>query len=134
MADLYSLYRMVTLKIRSRSSKSIQLFSHSQHCINATLVKIHPLVQKITHRNLILDISKCRCDLENNVKVTKISSTLSILPTMYLCKFGQMPSTSSEDNAQNQSHAEADGIHTSSLWLGDIIMMQKTDKIDKLKK
>ena len=62
----------VTLKIRSRSPKSNQLLSSSQQFIFVSLVKIHPLVQKLTHRNPILDISKCRCDLENKVKVTKI--------------------------------------------------------------
>ena len=76
----------VTLKIRSRSSKFDQLFPSSQQCIYASLVKIHPLVQKITHRNHILDI-------------LSLSSTLPLLPTMYLCKLGQNPSTGSEDNA-----------------------------------
>ena len=40
----------VTLKIRSRSPKSSKLFSFSQKCIYASLVKIHKLVQKITHK------------------------------------------------------------------------------------
>ena len=61
----------MTLKIRSRSPKFIQLFPLSQQCIYASLVKIHPLVQKIKHRNSIMDVSKCPCDLENEVKVTK---------------------------------------------------------------
>ena len=52
MADIYSLYRMVTLKIRSRSPKSNQLFPSSKHCIYASLVKIHSLIQKIMHVNL----------------------------------------------------------------------------------
>ena len=51
----------LTLEIRSRSPK---LFPNSQ-CVYAKLIKIHPLVQKIMHGNPILDISKCRCDLEN---------------------------------------------------------------------
>ena len=42
---------VVTLNIRSRSSKSNQLFFVTKECINASLVKIHPLVQKIMHRN-----------------------------------------------------------------------------------
>ena len=62
----------VTLKIWSRSPNFNQLFPFSQQCIYASLVKIHPLVQKITHRNHILGISKCPCDLENKVKVIKI--------------------------------------------------------------
>ena len=41
----------VTLKIRPRSPKSNQYFPLCQQCIYASLVKIHPLVQKITHRN-----------------------------------------------------------------------------------
>ena len=55
----------VTLKIRLRSPKFNQLFPYSQQCIYESLVKIHPLVQKIMHGNHILDILKWRCDLEN---------------------------------------------------------------------
>ena len=40
----------VALKIRSRSPKFNQLFSPSKQCIYASLVKIHPLVQKIMSR------------------------------------------------------------------------------------
>ena len=54
----------------------------------------------ITYRNPILDISKCQCELENYVKVTKIQPTLTLLPAMYLCKFGQDTSSGSEDNAR----------------------------------
>ena len=71
MAGLYSHYRVVTLKIMSRSLKFYQLFSYSMHCIYANLVKIHSLVQQITLRNPILHIIKCWCDLENYVKVRK---------------------------------------------------------------
>ena len=42
----------MTLKIRSMSPKSNQLVPPSQQCIYASLVKIHPLVQKITHETL----------------------------------------------------------------------------------
>ena len=55
----------VTLKIKSRSPKSNPLFTPSQHCIYASLVKICPLVQKITPRNEISYITKGGCDLEN---------------------------------------------------------------------
>ena len=41
----------MTLKIGSRSPKSNQLVPPSQQCICASLVKIRPLVQKITHGN-----------------------------------------------------------------------------------
>ena len=71
MADLYCLYRRVTLKIMSRSPKSNQLPSFQQ-CIYASLVKIPSLVQSIAQGNPILDISEYRCDLENKVKVTNI--------------------------------------------------------------
>ena len=45
---------------------------------------------KITHGNEISNINEDRCDLENWVKVTKIYSTCSALPTLYLCKIGQI--------------------------------------------
>ena len=41
---------VVTLNIRSRSSKPNQLFSVSKQCTYASLVEIHPLVHKIEHR------------------------------------------------------------------------------------
>ena len=65
MADLYCLYRKVTLKIMSRSPKSNQLFPPFQQCIHVRLVKIAPLVQSIVQGTPILDISECLCDLEN---------------------------------------------------------------------
>ena len=52
IADLYSLFILCYMQVWSKS--------------------IHCMVQKIMHRTPILDISKCRCDLANNVKVTKI--------------------------------------------------------------
>ena len=63
----------VTLKIRSRSPKSNQPFLSSQQCFYASLVKIHRLVQKITHRNHMLDVSKCYCDLENRSRSPKFN-------------------------------------------------------------
>ena len=54
----------VTLEISSRSPKFNQLFPYSKKCpyskpcFCASLVKIHPLSQKIMHGNHILDISK----------------------------------------------------------------------------
>ena len=44
--NMISFHGLVTLKMRSRSPKSNQLFPPSQPCIYASLVKIHPLVQK----------------------------------------------------------------------------------------
>ena len=76
MADFYSLYSMLTLKSRSRSPNLINsLLCHSKLYIKFDL---NPLfgsrdnVQEIMSESPILDISKCQCDLENNVKVTKI--------------------------------------------------------------
>ena len=80
----------VTFKMRSMSPTSNLLLPSSQQCTYASFVKIHQLVQKKTHGNHILDISKCLCDLENKVKVTKIKSTLSLSNTMYLCKLVKM--------------------------------------------
>ena len=52
-------------KLYKGHQKSNQLFPPFQQCIYAGLVEIHPLVQNIAHRNPILNISKCPCDLEN---------------------------------------------------------------------
>ena len=62
--------------------------------------------------NPILDISKCWCDLENKGKVTKISSTHSAFPKIYLCNFGQNPSTCSDNNTWKQSYVDTDVIRT----------------------
>ena len=65
---IYQLFQgraVVTMKIRSRSLKSNLLFSVSKQCIYASLVKIPTLVQSLAQRNPILDISECRCDLQN---------------------------------------------------------------------
>ena len=71
---IFSLYSVVTLKIMSWSSKSNQIFKPS-HCYS--LARICHLVQEIGCRQAFLfgqnlKISKCWCDLENEVKVTKI--------------------------------------------------------------
>ena len=42
----------VTLKIRSRSPESNQQTLFSQQCIYASLIKVHGLVQKITHKTI----------------------------------------------------------------------------------
>ena len=102
----------VTLKINSKLSKSNQFFPFYQQCIYASLDKIHPMVQKITHGNHISDISKCRCDLENKVEVTKIQSSPSLLPTMYLCNFCQNLPTGSEYNTRKRSYTDANAVRT----------------------
>ena len=48
--NLISFHGLVTLKMRSRSPKSNQHFLPSQLCIYASLVKIHPVAQKISRR------------------------------------------------------------------------------------
>ena len=60
------------------------------------------------HGNEISYIKEGHCDLVNWVKVTKILSTRSALPTVYLCKFGQNPSIGSKDNVPKRSYADAD--------------------------
>ena len=114
--NLYSFYSVVTLKIRS--PKSNQIFKPSQ-CYNIwSLAKIRHLVQEIGCRQAFLGqnlkISKCCCDLENEVKVTKTQILLSSLPIMCLCKFGQNPPIGSGDKVQTMSNADtdADMIHT----------------------
>ena len=71
IADLYSLHRMVTLKIMSRSPKSSQLFQPFQQCIHASLIKIHLLVQNIAHGIPILDILISWCDLQIRSRAPK---------------------------------------------------------------
>ena len=102
----------MTLKIKSRSPKSNQLFTPSQHCICASLVKICPLVHKIMHGNKISYIKEGPCDLENWAMVTKIL-TRSALPTVYLCKFGQNPFIGSKITHGNEAtRTPIYGIHT----------------------
>ena len=62
----------------------------NQQCTHASLVKIHPLVQKITHRNRILDISKCP-------------------------QFGRNPSAGSEDNARKRKSRSRRDPHQKQL-------------------
>ena len=50
MADLYILYRRVTLKFRSRPPNLTNSF-HPPNNVSASLDKIHPLIQKIMHGN-----------------------------------------------------------------------------------
>ena len=47
---------------------------------------------------------KCQCDLENKAKVIKKLSTLFLLPTMYLCKFGQNPMRSTPNRGGGHKH------------------------------
>ena len=75
------------LKNRSRSPKSNQLFHSSQYCMYASLVKIHPLVQTITHGNHILYISKCHCDLEIRSRSPKSDQ---LFPSSKQCTYASL--------------------------------------------
>ena len=55
---------VVTLKIKSRSPKSNQLFTTSQHCIFASFIKICSLVQKIKSGNEISHLKKVAVTLK----------------------------------------------------------------------
>ena len=68
----------MTLKMGSMSSKCNPLISLSQWYIYAGLEKIHPVVQKLL---CFKDF-----DPENEVKITKISSALKFVTSIYLCK------------------------------------------------
>ena len=46
--------------------------------------------------------SKYRCDLENDAKITKIKPLLSLVPKVFLCKFGPNPSIGSGDRMQTR--------------------------------
>ena len=116
----FSYYRVVTLKIMLRSPESNKIFKPSQ-CNNTwRLATIRHLVQETGCRQAFfgqnLKISKCCCDREDEVKVTKIYSLFFFLRIMCLCKFGQNPPIGSGDRMQTMSIADADtnGIHTKS--------------------
>ena len=95
-----NLSHSVTLKMGSWSQKSKQFFSMSQQYRHISLVKIHPFTQEIGCRQAIFQQSKLSCDLENGVKVTKISSLLIYVPAIQMCKFGQNPFILSGDRVQ----------------------------------
>ena len=75
MTHFYNLYGVVTLKIRSRSPKSFKSLNYA----NVTIYEVWPEsafglsnTVQTSFFGQNLKISKCRCDLENEVKVTKI--------------------------------------------------------------
>ena len=69
---LFSHVMLLTLKIRPMSPKYKQLFPSYQQCICASFIKIYSLVQEIKSGNEISNLKKGRCDLEKNIKATKI--------------------------------------------------------------
>ena len=101
MTDLHCLYRRMTLKIMARSPKSKQPFPPFINV--STQVRSNPFngskysPGKPYLGNYILEY---RYDRENLVRVTIIPSIFYLFPTMYLCEFGQDPSTGSEDNTR----------------------------------
>ena len=69
MTDLYCLYRRVTLKIMSRSTKSNQLFLPFQQCIYASLVKIPLKIMSMSPKsNQLFPISQ-QCIYLSLVKI-----------------------------------------------------------------
>ena len=69
----------------SRSPMSFPLFSLSQGYIDASLKKIHPLVQKILYIKVY--------DFYKEVQVTKTLSALKLVTMIYCCKFEENPFT-----------------------------------------
>ena len=65
--------------------------------ISMHLVTFHQLVQKISWVKWKFHIFKSYCDLENEVKVTKIESALKLVSMIYPCKFGEIPPIGSKD-------------------------------------
>ena len=61
---IYSLYRLLTLKIRPMSPKYKQLFPSYQQCICASFIKICSLVQKIKSGNEISHLKKVAVTLK----------------------------------------------------------------------
>ena len=90
----------MTLKIRSRSTKSNHIFAYIQQCIYASLVKIHQLVQQKSMETLFWTFQSARMTLKIRSSSSK-SNQLIPLPTMYLCKFGQNPSAGSAEKHGN---------------------------------
>ena len=66
----------MTLKMGSRSPKANQFFYMTQQYRCVSLVKIQLFLQEIGCRQAIFQQSKPWCDLENEVKVSKILSVL----------------------------------------------------------
>ena len=115
---------MVTLNSRSSSPKSNQLFPSSQQCTYAGFVKIHLLVQKITHKRLIYTVfigwwpwklSKGHQNLINSFHP----------PNNVSMQVSSKSPTGSEDNTRKRSYIDTNTIHTKnsmshpSLRLGE---------------
>ena len=74
-------------------------------------MKFHPVVQKIPRVQWKFHKLKS-CDLENEVKVTKILSALKLVPMIYPCKFGEISPVGSRDNSH--SWVQKSGMLTES--------------------
>ena len=79
----------MTVKMRSKTSKSNHFFKLVKRIY---LCKIEE--NSSTGSN---DISVRNYDLENEVKVIKVSCALKLVKLMYLCRFDENPSTGSKD-------------------------------------
>ena len=73
-AHFLSIYNVVTLKIRSRSSKSNHFFPPSWWCICASLVKFQPLVEEILCTHIFYCINKAHFFSIYSVVTLKIMS------------------------------------------------------------
>ena len=100
----------MTLKIRSRSPKPIQLFIMSKCYIDANLVKIRQLVHAIlcTQAPFCFKFGSLSptVTLKNRSRSPKTKSALHHVPILYGCKSGSKLPTNSWDM-----------VHTNTFWL-----------------
>ena len=114
IGKIYSFYSVVTLKIKSRSPKSNQIFKPSQH-YNTWIC------------HSVQEIVGCRQAFWSNFEDFKVLMwpwkwgkghqnliTIFSLPMMRLCKFGQNPPIGTGDRVQTRGYADTDRICTKS--------------------
>ena len=135
----------MTLKIRSRSPKSNLLFPFSQQYIFASLVKIHPLFQKITHETILWTFQSAIVTLK--IRSTSPKSN-QLFPSSQLCiyaslvKIHQLVQKIMHGNKKVKADANtnADGIRTKNnisphpLGWGDILINKPNFLMNKRKK
>ena len=68
----YPTYKTMTLKMGSRSPKTLYVLTLSQRYIHSSLINIHPFVRAIPHFSNKINFCQLTSDLENEVKVTKV--------------------------------------------------------------
>ena len=95
-----------TWKLAEDHQNLISSFNYPNDTIHKeSLARIHHLVQEIGCRQFFsieMSHSECWCDLENEVKVTKIYSFLSHVSEVFLCKFSHNPPIGPEDRMQTR--------------------------------